>query len=153
MKALEEVQFLIEVEQHGDLLTMNHYFADNLRKDREDRIRRQLMSLQSWAIDDAQKEPLLRLKDTIAAFVSNGDQTIQDHHDTLEAYYKIARKRFVDAVCLQAGDLFLVSSKDGPLWLFSPHFIGSLSNLDLNKIAGEGDEAAGRRVWRKRLQV
>jgi hypothetical protein len=145
-KALEQVHFLIEVEQHGNLLTMNHYFADNLRKAREDRIKRKLFSLQSWATDDAQREPLLRLKDTIAAFVSNEEQTTQDLHDTLEAYYKVARKRFVDAVCLQAVDYFLVSNKEGPLWLFSPHFVGGLSNSDLGDIAGEGDEAAERRV-------
>ena len=72
--------------------------------------------------------------------------TTQDLHDTLEAYYKVARKRFVDAVCLHAVDYFLASNKEGPLWLFSPHFVGGLSNSDLNKIAGEGDEAAGRRV-------
>ena len=59
---------------------------------------------------DAQREPLLRLKDTIAAFVSNEEQTTQDLHDTLEAYYKVARKRFVDAVCLQAVDYFLISN-------------------------------------------
>jgi hypothetical protein len=124
---------------------MNHYFADNLRKAREDRIRRTLISLQSWATDDAQREPLLCLKDTVAAFVSNEEQTTQDLHDTLEAYYKVARKRFVDAVCLQAVDYFLVSNKDGPLWLLSPHFVGGLSNSDLSKIAGEGDEVAVRR--------
>jgi hypothetical protein len=43
-------------------------------------------------------------------------------------------------------DYFLVRNKEGPLWLFLPHFISGLSNSDLNKIAGEGDEAAGRRV-------
>jgi hypothetical protein len=78
--------------------------------------------------------------------MSNEEQTTQDLHDTLEAYYKVARKRFVDAVCLQAVDFFLVSNKEGPLWLFSPHFVGSLSNSELSQIAGEGDEAALRRV-------
>jgi hypothetical protein len=47
----------------------------------------------------------------------------------------VARKIFVDAICLQVADYFLVSNKEGLLWVFSPHFI-----------AGEGGEAAGRRV-------
>ncbi len=144
-QALNQVSFLVNVEQSGNLLTMNHYFADNLRKAREDRMKRRLADLQSWATSDTQREPLLRLQDTIAAFVSNDDHSVQDLHDTLEAYYKVARKRFVDAVCLQAVDHFLISSKDGPLWLFSPQFIGGMSTSELSQIAGESDEAAARR--------
>lgn len=145
-KALDQVAFLIATEQHGSLMTMNHYFADNLRKAREDRIKQRLLSLNSWTTDDAQKEPLLRLTDTIAALVSNDEQSTQDLHDTLKSYYKVARKRFVDAVCLQAIDHFLVSSKEGPLWLFSPQFIGGISDADLNLIAGEADEAVKYRL-------
>ncbi|XMA20789.1 hypothetical protein WAI453_013580 [Rhynchosporium graminicola] len=129
----------------GHPMTMNHYFADNLRKAREDRIRRRFASLETWATKDTQREPLLRLKDTLAMFMSNDGQSAQDLHDTLEAYYKVARKRFVDAICLQAVDHFLISSKYGPLWLFSPQFIGTLTDIDLNEIAGEGHEAVSRR--------
>ena len=116
-RALEHVHFLIDVEQKGNLLTMNHYFADNLRKAREDRIKRKLMNLQSWTTADTLREPLLRLNDTIEAFVSNEEQTTQDLHDTLDVYYKVTRKRIVDGVCLQAVDYFLISNKEGPLWL------------------------------------
>ena len=72
-RALEQVLFLIDVEQKGNLLAMNHYFADNLRKAREDRIKRKLMSLQSCATGDGNGEPLLSFRDTIAAFMSNDD--------------------------------------------------------------------------------
>jgi len=33
----------------------------------------------------------------------------------IKSYYKVARKRFVDAVCLQAVNHFLVSGKTSPL--------------------------------------
>ncbi|KAG4443380.1 hypothetical protein IFR05_001169 [Cadophora sp. M221] len=144
-KALNHVSFLVQVEQDGHPMTMNHYFADNLRKAREDRIKRQLINFQSWTTDDVQKGPLLRLKDTIAMFVGNDGQSAQNLHDTLEAYYKVARKRFVNAICLQAVDHFLISNKQRPLWLFSPQFIGTMTNKELNEIAGEGNEAANRR--------
>ncbi|KAH7412555.1 P-loop containing nucleoside triphosphate hydrolase protein [Cadophora sp. MPI-SDFR-AT-0126] len=144
-RALDHVSFLVQVEQDGHPMTMNHYFADNLRKAREDRIRLQLIGLQSWTTNDVQKEPLLRLKDTIATFVSNDGQSAEDLHDILEAYYKVARKRFVDAVCLQAVDHFLISNKQGPLWLFSPQYIGNMTDTELNEIAGEGNEAVSRR--------
>lgn len=51
-KALDQVTFLIAVEQQGNPMTMNHYFADNLRKAREDRIRRQLVHFESWTTGD-----------------------------------------------------------------------------------------------------
>ena len=92
-----------------------------------------------------QKEQILRLKDTIAAFVSNKGHTVRDLHDTLEAYYKVARKRFVDAVCLQGVDHFLISSKRGPLWMCSPQFLGGMSTSKLTQVAGESDNAAVRR--------
>ncbi|KAF7918397.1 uncharacterized protein EAE97_011852 [Botrytis byssoidea] len=145
-RALDHVKFLIEVEQQGNLLTMNHYFADNLRKAREDRIKKQLVNLQSWTTNDSQKQPLLRLEDTISTFMSNEGQTTQDLHDILEAYYKVSRKRFVDAICLQAVDHFLISSKQGPLWLFSPQLIGNMTDSELRKIAGESDQTIVRRA-------
>ena len=51
------------------------------------------------------------LKDILGVVMSNDDHTIQDLHDTLKPYYKVARKRFVDAVCLQVVDHFLVSGE------------------------------------------
>jgi hypothetical protein len=144
-EALSQVSKLVNIEQGGNLMTMNHYFANNLAKAREDRIKRQLINLKSWTTSDENKEPLLRLKDTIAAFVSNEDHTVLDLHDTLEAYYKVAHKRFVDNICLQAVDHFLISRKSGPLWLFSPQFIGGMSPSELTEIAGESEDAAVRR--------
>jgi hypothetical protein len=87
----------------------------------------------------------LRLKDILGVVISNDNHTIQDLHDTLKSYYKVARKRFVDAVCLQAVDYFLVSGKTSPLWIFSPYFIGKMSDAELNQIAGDKAETIKRR--------
>ena len=144
-KALQQASFLAEIERHGNLMTMNHYFAENVRKAREARLKLQFEDLTSWQTGDQKKEPLLRLKDILGVVMSNDDHTIQDLHDTLKSYYKVARKRFVDAVCLQAVDHFLVSGKTSPLWIFSPHFIGSMSDDELHQIAGDGDETIKRR--------
>jgi hypothetical protein len=57
----------------------------------------------------------------------------------------VARKRFVDAICLQAVNHFLVSGKTSPLWVFSPHFIGKMSDAELYQIAGDKDETIRRR--------
>lgn len=144
-KALQQVSFLVEIERHGNLMTMNHYFADNVRKAREDRLKLRFEALNSWQTGDDRREPLLRLKDILGVVMSNDDHTIQDLHDTLESYYKVARKRFVDAVCLQAVDHFLVSGKTSPLWIFSPNFVGKMSDTELHQIAGDEDETIRRR--------
>jgi hypothetical protein len=42
-------------------------------------------------------------------------------------------------------DHFLVSGKNSPLWIISPHFIGKLSDAELYQIAGDKDETIRRR--------
>jgi hypothetical protein len=81
--------------------------------------------------------------------MSNLDHTVQDIHDILESYYKVARKRFVDNVCMQAVDYHLVTGPEAPMKLISPTWVNDLSNDALEEIAGE-DVGSKRR--RKQLQ-
>ena len=68
---------------------------------------------------------------------SNIDQTTRDLHDILKSYYKVARKRFVDVVMMQAVDYHLIHGPEGPLRLFSPEFVIALTADQLERIAGE----------------
>ena len=68
---------------------------------------------------------------------SNLKHTVNDLHDILHSYYKVARKRFVDIVCMQAADYFLVTGHDAPMRVFSPRFVSELTNEQLEAIAGE----------------
>lgn len=68
---------------------------------------------------------------------SNLNHTVDDLHDILHSYYKVARKRFVDVVCMQAADYFLVTGHDSPIKVFSPKFVSELTNEQLEAIAGE----------------
>jgi len=65
------------------------------------------------------------------------DHTVLDIHSILRAYYKVARKRFLDTVCMQGTDYHLLSGGDSPLRIFSPMFITSLTNEQHESIAGE----------------
>jgi Dynamin GTPase effector domain len=69
--------------------------------------------------------------------MSNTQHVVQEIHDILESYYKIARKRFIDNLCMQATDYNLVTGPDSPLKLFSPEFVAMLSEEQLIEIAGE----------------
>lgn len=68
---------------------------------------------------------------------SNADHTIRDLHDILKSYYKVTRKRFVDVVCMQAVDHYLITGPAAPVKLFSPSFVSKLSDDQLDRIAGE----------------
>jgi len=69
--------------------------------------------------------------------MGNIEHTVEDIHVILKSYYKVARKRFVDVVCMQAADYFLVTGSESPLKLFTPSFVHRLSSDSLNLIAGE----------------
>jgi hypothetical protein len=63
--------------------------------------------------------------------------TVQDIHDILSAYYQVASKRFVDNVCLQACDYYLIGGRSTPLNLLTPLFVNRLKAEQLEGIAGE----------------
>jgi hypothetical protein len=41
--------------------------------------------------------------------MSNIEHAVQDLHDILRSYYKVARKRFVDNICMQAAGYLLIN--------------------------------------------
>ncbi|KAG9572223.1 dynamin GTPase, partial [Aureobasidium melanogenum] len=137
-RALEQVQFVLRVE-HSNPQTINHYFNDNLEKSRQKRLRASLekhttvqtngygVPRSTIALDDiVQNHPM-----------SNAQHTVFEVHDILKAYYKVARKRFVDNVCMQAADYLLVTGPNNPLKILSPQFVSALSDEQLEEIAGE----------------
>ena len=81
---------------------------------------------------------------------SNADHTLYEIYDILRAYYKVARKRFVDNICMQAADYHLVNGPDSPIKVFSPSFIGNLNDEQLEKIAGEDNATRRKRAQLKK---
>lgn len=81
---------------------------------------------------------------------SNADHTIRDLHDILKSYYKVARKRFVDVVCMQAVDHYLITGPTAPVTLFSPGFVSGLKEDQLERIAGEDVSTKRKREELKR---
>ena len=78
--------------------------------------------------------------------MGNDDHTIQDLHDILQSYYKVARKRFVDTLRMQAVDHFLITGPDTPFSLFSPGFVAKLSHEELDEAAGEDRQVKRQRA-------
>jgi hypothetical protein len=142
-KAINRVRSMAKVES-GTMITKNNYYNANLKKFRTTDIR--------TALENVSKE----MPDKIYGYVKldniepigNQKFTIQEIHSILKAYYKIARDRFVDNVCLEGIDFYLINGDDSPLRIFSPLFVSSLPEHTLDEIAGE--EQSSRR-HRKQL--
>ena len=93
------------------------------------------------SFDDCSHGTVTRLDDAKRTHpMSNETHTVQDIHDILRSYYKVALKRFVDNVLMQATDHFLISGPETPLILFSPLFVSILSTDDMDHLAGEAME-------------
>lgn len=69
--------------------------------------------------------------------MSNLQSTVQQLHDILKSYYKVARKRFVDNVCMQAAEYHLVRGPDSAVRVLSTSFVSDLKPEHLENIVGE----------------
>ncbi|CAG7950906.1 unnamed protein product [Penicillium salamii] len=150
-RAISMVDFLLTIERKGTPLTLNHYMNDNLEKCRQRRLRD---NIASKTIDNCSHGEVVRVDDLFTHnHMSNDKHTTHDIHDILEAYYKVARKRFVDNVCMQAVDHHLVTGPETPMRLLSPKWVNKLSNEELEAIAGEEmGSKRKRRQLKKRIQ-
>jgi len=137
-RAISHTDFILRVERKGTPLTTNHYFNDNLQKARVERLKTALKG-QATAVEFGNEHRLMVNMDAIVHSVQMGniEHTVEDIHAILKSYYKVARKRFVDVVCMQAADYFLVTGSESPLRLFTPSFVHRLSLDSVNLIAGE----------------
>lgn len=95
------------------------------------------------------KQVIAQLMNNFTSSTSNREHMIREIHDTLQAYYKVARKRFVDYICLQAAGYFLLNGPETPFTILTSDFISNLSREEVQDIAGE--EVATRQK-RERLQ-
>ena len=149
-KAYEQVKHLLEVELKGTPFTVNHYFNENLEKARQQRLRKTLepQARQVYLHKGAPTtEAAIRLSDLAnTTAMSNVEHMARELGDRLDAYYKVASKRFVDYVCLQCADHPFVVSPDSPLKLFSHSWVLGLTTEQLEEIAGEFAQAKKRRV-------
>ncbi|ENH74233.1 Interferon-induced GTP-binding protein Mx [Fusarium oxysporum f. sp. cubense race 1] len=128
---------LVHIEAHKKPCTLNHYFNENLQKARNDRINK--------AKDTGQQVVKLDDISSVVNNQSNTQHTAEEIHDILQAYYKVARKRFVDNIYHQAVDHCLLSGPSSPLILFCEQWVLDLSDEKLQLIASESRATQERR--------
>ncbi|RAQ69118.1 dynamin [Aspergillus flavus] len=129
-RAMEILSTILSDERGGILQTVNHYFADTLAETRQERVMARLRSL------DLEGVPM-NVTDVLRGIhLSNEDQAINDIHDILKAYYKLALKRFCDTVILQVTERCLLG-QDAAIRFLSPNLAGGMNDRELADIAEE----------------
>jgi hypothetical protein len=137
VRAKDQAEFLLDIEINGRPSTYNHYFSDNLQKARVERLEEAIKeaAITEWTDGDVRIN--LSAVPGLMTNKSNAEQVKKDIHDILKSYYKVSRKRFVDIVCRMAVEHFLLDGKGSPLKVLTPELIATMSDAQLDMIAGE----------------
>ena len=161
-QALGQADFLLHIELKGRPRTYNHYFSDNLQRARKERDEKgvelsekiaKLPTYEDQGYNSVTTVSLAQVKSLVeksgVVNKSNGEQIKEDIHDAVKSYYKVSRKRFVDVVCQQVVDHFLLDGSDSPLKILNPSLVSGMSDSQLDRVAGEDTMA---RAERRRLE-
>lgn len=153
--AIDRSKFIVEIDRKGSQLTQNHSLTDRLQKCRATRLASGLGSYlensevlrksideqittkkHKMTVTDKELSTAIEaIQNTILD--SKKDDNIQDIHDILDSYYRVGRKRFVDTICMQATDYHLLTGPRSPLRVFDIEFVSTLSDGELDAVAGE----------------
>ncbi|KAI8165217.1 dynamin family protein [Colletotrichum sp. SAR 10_70] len=139
--AMDHAKFLIHVERYGISMTYNPVFDRTLNEAKTARLASNLESHKVTIRPDNYSEQKdyvawqhLTNPATKASGLLDARQAV---HDVLKSYYNVATARFVDMVCTQAVDHFLICGEESPLSILSPSRIYEMSSEQLDIIAGE----------------
>ncbi|KAI1461418.1 P-loop containing nucleoside triphosphate hydrolase protein [Annulohypoxylon moriforme] len=148
-RAMDHAKLLLEIEREGVPLTLNHYFNDNLQKAQTDRL---VTVMEKLGMDiqapvqnrhsnvPTQQPGIFFSKDTLKNLsfnMANSEHVRKYIHDILKSYYKVSRKRFVDVICQQAVNYYLLKGEGSPLTIFSTQMVLELNEDQLDMIAAE----------------
>ena len=145
-KAMDHTRSLLEIERDGLLITLNHYFNSTLQKARQER---QVARLEKHVLSPDNLVSLQSLKN-LSIDMDNSEHICDDILDTVESYYKVSRKRFVDVVCQHVVYHMLLVGPDSPLSVLSPESVLKLSKGQLAAIAGEDAVTRSQREMLRR---
>ena len=126
-KAIRHIEFILQVERSGALITTNSKFDQIINTAQHD---------QHGISNDHPDESGIK-RDPDDGSSRKVEITVNSIHDILYAYYQVAKERFVDTVCMQGGDYHLITGSDSPLRVFSADWVTGLTKEQLDLVAGE----------------
>ncbi|KAF4428294.1 Interferon-induced GTP-binding Mx [Fusarium acutatum] len=150
-RAVDHTEFLLKVEFEGRSMTYSPSFGSDLTDNRSkgEELGELVKNATLNGYDDCQSASELAtyVRDAVEGRPkpTNLATICQDIHDVLLTYYDIARSRFVDVVCRQVIDFFLLDDTDGPLTVLSDQVVLRMTPEQLEAIAGEDMLSRDRR--------
>ncbi|KAI7081032.1 hypothetical protein KC356_g9344 [Hortaea werneckii] len=153
-EAEKELGHLLEDEQQQPI-TYNHYYTDNIQKARQDASRDSINKIVKDTADEDFHGAMhisnngFDVKRLVSALqkrviVNMDEQACSEVRAGLDAYYKVARKTFVDNVCKQIIERHLLRPLPD---LFSPEIVAAYTDKDLGRVAAESEQALARRTY------
>ncbi|KAF4960727.1 hypothetical protein FGADI_742 [Fusarium gaditjirri] len=139
-RALEQVELLIHVDQQKQPYTLNKRFNESLAETKGQRL---MGFLYATARKDTKQygevQYMVNLRDVpgVTKAQSNAEYLQQEVHDILQAYYSLARDRYIDNIFQLAVNYHLLHGPGSPLKVFTQDWVLGLDNGDLDRIAGE----------------
>ncbi|KAL4816785.1 P-loop containing nucleoside triphosphate hydrolase protein [Aspergillus spinulosporus] len=149
VNAIAHTKFLLENERNDTLISLHPTFLETLQS-RPDLKMQKCIADKTFSAGTAALGKVVRVEDIKAAIpgIGNREYMVQQIHDILQSYYNVAVNRFIDNVCMQSANYFLLSGPNSPLKLLSPTFVYRLSDQELADIVGEDPV-----IHRQRLQL
>lgn len=130
--AMDHTRSILQIERNGFPITLNHYFNSTIQKTRQGRFLDKIGEHSG----DVVSLPAEVLR-SLSTDMDNHEHVCDDILDTVESYYKVARKRFVDTLCQHVVYHMLLVGPDSPLTVLSPEGILGVSQDQLEAIAGD----------------
>ncbi|KAF4447283.1 hypothetical protein F53441_9170 [Fusarium austroafricanum] len=148
-RAVDHVEFLLKVEFEGKSITYNPNFNDSLNRLKFAHVENLGKEVEAsvknlYKSADAAPEARKIIEDRLSKETTL-NTTRWDIHNVLHTFYENARGRFVDVVCQQVIDHFLLHAPDGPLSVLSQDVVLRMTADELEAIAGEDMLSRDRR--------
>ncbi|KAM0250152.1 hypothetical protein ACHAP5_002469 [Fusarium lateritium] len=151
-RAVDHVEFLLKVEFEGKSITYDPTFNEalsNLKfahaKGLGQEVEKSIKAIDGECTLTRIAQKARRLVDSRLEKEEPLKTTRRDIHNVLQTFYSNARGRFVDVVCQQVIDHFLLYAPDGPLAVLSQDVVIRMNIDQLETIAGEDMLSRDRR--------
>ncbi|KAM0430444.1 hypothetical protein ACHAPT_005791 [Fusarium lateritium] len=155
----ERVEVLLSQHQEGHPVTYNDSFTDTLQQIRMKRRTAEILGTlklhlggQEILTSNTYFRSTVDLKDVAKSLTTPPESDMryfaaQEILDTLESYYKVAMKRFIDDVAVEAIEGVLIAELGK---MIDPVSVSKMSAEELNQVAGETEAS---RVTRQELEM
>ncbi|KAM0521889.1 hypothetical protein ACHAPE_002452 [Trichoderma viride] len=156
-RAMDHAEFLLSVEFEVKTLTYDPRFEaqmDKLKEGKSSKSTKTAKTAKCAATNAPEGLGLPKLFDEESSeeskpspkkYKSSLEETRESIHNAVKSYYDIALSRFVDVVCQQVIDRYLLHAKDGPLEVLSDKVTLHMSADQLSSIAAEDQAVKEKR--------